>query len=144
LITWANPARLLPVVLLLVSSCNVLLNDIERRSLAIVKILSSESVDSVALAKLAGWPEGADPQKLLLKNGPHVSLIYVKNRQRQGVALAYRVHNSEMLDQNTRQRVTIIVREKASGPAQVVASVVLGFKQNQQAAWMLESINTDG
>ena len=145
MIALVTPARLLAVVLfLLLSSCNVLLNDVERRSLAIVQILTSEAVDSVALAKLAGWAEGTDPQILLLKNGPHVSLVYVKNRRRQGEAMVYRVHNSEMLDQNKRQRVTVIVREKTSGPVQIVASIVLAYKQNQQGEWSLVSINTDG
>ena len=140
-----KPARLLAVaLLLLLSSCNVLLNDVERRSLAIVQTLTSETVDSVALAKLAGWSEGTDPQTLLLKNGPHVSLVYVKNRRRQGEAMAYRVHNSEMLDQNKRQRVTVIVREKTNGPAQIVASIVLVYKLNQQGDWSLVSMNTDG
>ena len=140
-----KPARLLAVVLLLqLSSCNVLLNDVERRSLAIVQALTGESVDTVALAKLAGWSEGADPQTLLLKNGPHVSLVYVKNRRRQGETMVYRVQNTEILDQNKQQQVTVIVREKTSGPVQVVASVVLAYKQNQQGAWSLVSINTDG
>lgn len=140
-----KPARLLAVVLLLqLSSCNVLLNDVERRSLAIVQALTGESVDTVALAKLAGWSEGTDPQTLLLKNGPHVSLVYVKNRRRQGETMVYRVQNTEILDQNKQQQVTVIVREKTSGPVQVVASVVLAYKQNQQGAWSLVSINTDG
>jgi hypothetical protein len=138
-------ARLLPaVLLLLISSCNILLNDVERRSLAIVQLLTSETVDTATLATMAGWSAGTDPQDLLLINGPHVSLTYVKNRQRQGIALSYRVHNSEMLDHNKKQWVTIIVREKISGPAQIVATVILGFKQNEQGVWSLQSIKTDG
>ena len=145
MIALVTPAQLLAVVLLLLlSSCNVLLNDVERRSLAIVQSLTSEAVDTIALAKLAGWAEGTDPQVLLLNNGPHVSLVYVKNRRRQGEVMAYRVHNSEMLDQNKRQRVTVIVREKTSVPVQVVASIVLTYKQSQQGEWSLVSIKTDG
>ncbi|MBE9515396.1 MAG: hypothetical protein IME93_00310 [Proteobacteria bacterium] len=135
-------ACLLP--LLFLASCNVLLNDVERRSLALAKLLTSESVDVAAMATMAGWPEGTDPRTLLVENGPHVSLVYVKNRRQHGVAPAYRIHNSELLEKNKHYRITVVVREKTSGPAMIVASIVFDFKQNQNGDWVLDTIESNG
>ncbi len=118
----------------------------EQRSLSIVKLLTSESVDVPRLAALAGWQEGTDPQMLLKESGPHVSLVYVKNSIRKGQSVSFGIQKAELLNNGDRKRVLVQIKEKSFAPAEIAARVELVFNregQGKKTGWVLVAIETD-
>lgn len=145
--TRLNPvnvrASFLALTITMLSACNFLLDDIERRAVDVVRELAAEKVDVEMLAKTAGWPVGTDPRSLLENSGPHVSLVYIRNMQRQGATLHHSVQASTMDNDGKRQEVVVSVRESGSRTATVVATLTLQFRLQDSGSWKLASIATD-
>lgn len=105
-------------------------------------MLTSKNVDVPALASLAGWPEGSDPQTLLGDNGPHVSLLYIKNNQRKGITMSFGIQKAELLSDGSSKSVLVQVKKKSYGL--IVAKVELVFNREDKGKWVLAAIDTDG
>lgn len=128
----------------MLTACETELDELSRRSISIVKNLTSEPIDIAELARSAGWPEGTDPRMLLDKTGPHVSLVYIRNRGRQGQVHLYHVDKKVILSGGERKSITVQVRKKNTGPAAAIASIELVFNKDKSGKWILAAINTDG
>jgi len=134
---------LLAITFSLASACQFLLDDTERRAVEFIRGLTAEQADVETLIKTAGWPSGTDPRSLLEKSGPHVSLVYVRNMQRQGATLHYSVQASTVNNDGKRQEVVVSVRESGSRTAAVAALFTLQFSLQDSGSWKLDSVATD-